>query len=528
MWRVYGEIEDDRILAVAAGVTFYGLLALFPALAAFVSLYGLVADPGTISEHLTALGGFLPGGALDVISEQVKRITTGNDTALGFAFFSGLAVSLWSANAGVKAVFDALNVAYEEKEKRSFIVLNLVSLAFTFGGIVFIILAMTGIVVVPVILKYIGLGGVTDWLVWIGRWPALLVVTIGALAVLYRYGPSRERAQWRWLAPGGILAAVGWMIFSMLFSWYVGSFGNYNETYGSLGAVVGFLTWMWLSVTIILVGAELNAETEHQTAQDTTEARMHLSAPEVPRWPTRWAPQRPDRSRAGRNSPLSHALPGSMTGGGFSPRGSTMAETGQPTRPTPGGAGMGGSTTGSPSGAGTGGTGPGSMTGGGAGMGGSSTGGSGTSGAGAGGSGLGAGGGSGMVDRPPVAPEWAVRAQAGRPAADRAVRVQADRPAEWADQARAADQPAHEPAPAARAAGLEARGSTQPGDLKSIASDVASEIANTATEQGRGLLQAPRGSGDEFRRSAERRCRPVDCGSRFVAPRLRQGLRRAA
>jgi membrane protein len=271
MWRVYGEIEDDRILAVAAGVTFYGLLALFPALAAFVSLYGLVADPGTISEHLTALGGFLPGGALDVISEQVKRITTGNDTALGFAFFSGLAVSLWSANAGVKAVFDALNVAYEEKEKRSFIVLNLVSLAFTFGGIVFIILAMTGIVVVPVILKYIGLGGVTDWLVWIGRWPALLVVTIGALAVLYRYGPSRERAQWRWLAPGGILAAVGWMIFSMLFSWYVGSFGNYNETYGSLGAVVGFLTWMWLSVTIILVGAELNAETEHQTAQDTTE-----------------------------------------------------------------------------------------------------------------------------------------------------------------------------------------------------------------------------------------------------------------
>ena len=151
MWRVYGEIEDDRILAVAAGVTFYGLLALFPALAAFVSLYGLVADPATISEHLTALGGFFPAGALDVIGEQVKRITTGNDTALGFAFFSGLAVSLWSANAGVKAVFDALNVAYEEKEKRSFIVLNLVSLAFTLGSIVFIVLAMTGIVVVPVI-----------------------------------------------------------------------------------------------------------------------------------------------------------------------------------------------------------------------------------------------------------------------------------------------------------------------------------------------------------------------------------------
>ncbi|NNM73674.1 YihY/virulence factor BrkB family protein [Enterovirga aerilata] len=271
MWRVYEEIGDDRILAVAAGVTFYGLLALFPAIGAFVSLYGLVADPATISEHLNALSGFLPGGALDVVGEQIKRITTGNDTALGFAFFSGLAISVWSANAGMKAVFDALNVAYEEKEKRSFIALNLTSLAFTFGAIVFLVIAMSGVVVVPVLLKFIGLGAVADWVVWIGRWPALLLVTMVWLAVLYRYGPSRDRARWSWLAPGSILAAAGWMIFSMIFSWYVGSFGNYNETYGSLGAVVGFMTWMWLSVTIILVGAELNAETEHQTAHDTTE-----------------------------------------------------------------------------------------------------------------------------------------------------------------------------------------------------------------------------------------------------------------
>jgi membrane protein len=268
--RVYGEMNDDRILAVAAGVTFYGLLALFPALAAFVSLYGLVADPATINDHLTALGGFLPGGALDVISEQIKRMTA-NETALGFAFFSGLAISLWSANAGVKAVFDALNVAYEEDEKRSFIALNLTSLAFTLGAIIFLMIAIAGIVAVPIILKTIGLGAVADWVVWIGRWPALFAVTVGALAVLYRYGPSRDRAEWRWLAPGSLFAAFGWMAFSMLFSWYVGSFGNYNETYGSLGAVVGFMTWMWLSSTIILVGAELNAETEHQTAQDTTE-----------------------------------------------------------------------------------------------------------------------------------------------------------------------------------------------------------------------------------------------------------------
>lgn len=271
MWRVYGEIDDDRILAVAAGVTFYGLLALFPAIGAFVSLYGLVADPATISEHLSALGGLLPGGALDVIGEQIKRITTGDETALGFAFFSGLAISMWSANAGMKAVFDALNVAYEEKEKRSFIILNLTSLAFTFAGIVFLVIALSGVVIVPVVLKYVGLGGAADWLIWIGRWPALLLVTVAALAFLYRYGPSRDRAKWSWLAPGSILAAAGWMIFSMLFSWYLSSFANYNETYGSLGAVIGFMTWMWLSVTIILIGAELNAETEHQTAHDTTE-----------------------------------------------------------------------------------------------------------------------------------------------------------------------------------------------------------------------------------------------------------------
>lgn len=270
-WRVYGEIGKDRILAVAAGVTFYGLLAIFPAIGAFVSLYGLVADASTISEHLSELGAVLPGGALEVIGEQVQRITSKDDAALGFAFFSGLAISLWSANAGVKAVFDALNVAYEETERRSFIVLNLWSLAFTAGAILFLVLALSGVVAVPVVLGYVGLGAVADWVVWISRWPALLLVTLGALAVLYRYGPCRDRAQWTWLAPGSILAGIGWLGFSMLFSWYVASFANYNETYGSLGAAIGFLTWMWLSVTIILVGAELNAETEHQTVSDTTE-----------------------------------------------------------------------------------------------------------------------------------------------------------------------------------------------------------------------------------------------------------------
>ncbi len=271
LWRVYGQIDDDRILAVAAGVTFYVLLALFPAVGAFVSLYGLVADRATIAEHLASLNGVVPSGAIDVIGEQVKRITSGDQTALGFAFFSGLAISLWSSNAGMKAIFDALNIAYEEKEKRNFIMLNLWSLAFTGGAILFLIVAISGIVVVPVVLAFFGLGGVTDWLVWAGRWPALLAIVLGALALLYRYGPSRDRAKWRWVSPGSLLAAVAWLGFSMAFSWYAGHFGSYNQTYGSLGAVIGFMTWMWLSATIILAGAELNAEIEHQTVKDTTE-----------------------------------------------------------------------------------------------------------------------------------------------------------------------------------------------------------------------------------------------------------------
>ncbi|WP_375459386.1 YihY/virulence factor BrkB family protein [uncultured Enterovirga sp.] len=269
--RLFEEIGKDRILAVAAGVTFYGLLAVFPAIAALVSLYGLVADPATLGEHIAALGGLLPGGAIDIISEQVTRITSKGDTALGFAFFFGLAVSLWSANAGMKAVFDALNVAYDEEEKRNFFWLNVWSLLFTFATVIFVTMAIGAVVVIPIVLKFVGLGPATEWIIWLGRWPILLVATLAALALLYRYGPSRERAQWRWLTPGAILAAVGGIVTSMLFSWYVSSFGSYNETYGSLGAVVGLMTWMWLTSTVVLVGAELNAETEHQTVKDSTE-----------------------------------------------------------------------------------------------------------------------------------------------------------------------------------------------------------------------------------------------------------------
>ena len=261
--HIVTRIGEDRIMAVAAGVTFYGLLAIFPAIAAFVSIYGLVADPGTISDQLAALSSFMPGGAIDIIGEQVKRLTS-QPGALGFGFVFGLATSLWSANAGMKAVFDALNVAYQEHETRSFIKLNLISLVFTLGALLFVLTAIGAVVVLPIVFNFVGFGGLGSWLLSIGRWPALLLVILAALALLYRFGPSRATPRWRWVTPGSVVAAIGWAIFSVAFSWYITSFGSYNQTYGSLGAAIGFMTWLWLSTTIILVGAELNAETEHQ------------------------------------------------------------------------------------------------------------------------------------------------------------------------------------------------------------------------------------------------------------------------
>jgi membrane protein len=269
LWRTWDGFNSDRILSVAAGVAFYVLLALFPAVAALVSLYGLFADRGTIGAHLVLLSGILPDGALQIVGDQISRIA-GQKSSLSFAFFAGLAISLWTANAGMKAMFDAMNVVYQEDEKRSFVALNLRSLGFTFGAIVFLLLSLGAIVVVPVILNYIGFPSGGGHVLSLLRWPTLFVITLLVLAILYRYGPSRREAKWKWITSGSILAAVLWLSGSLLFSWYVASFGNYNATYGSLGAVIGFMTWIWLSATIVLLGGELNAEIEHQTARDTT------------------------------------------------------------------------------------------------------------------------------------------------------------------------------------------------------------------------------------------------------------------
>jgi membrane protein len=268
--RTLRQASEDRLLTEAAGVTFYTLLALFPAIAALISLYGLVAEPATIGQHLEALSGVVPGGGMALIEEQVRRVTERPAGALGFGAIAGLAIALWSANQATKALFDALNVVYEEKEKRGFVRLTLVTLAFTLGGLVFAIVAMTGVVVLPVLFGFVGLGETVEWVLRLARWPLLVLVVGVMLAALYRFGPSRQRARWRWVSWGSALASVAWLAASLGFSWYVESFGSYNETYGSLGAVVGFMTWIWISAAVVLLGGELNAEMEHQTARDTT------------------------------------------------------------------------------------------------------------------------------------------------------------------------------------------------------------------------------------------------------------------
>ncbi len=268
--RVYHDISENRILLIAAGVTFYLILAIFPGIAALVSIYGLFFDPKTMVSHLDIVAGVAPGGAVDVLRDQLTRLGQQNGTALGISFLISIAISLWTATSGIKAIFDGLNVAYEEEEKRSFIKLSAVALISTIGMIVFVLLLLAAIVALPVALNYIPLPGLTSIILKVARWPVLCVLVALVLSVLYRFGPSRAEPQWRWVTWGSGLATVFWLAASILFSWYAANFGSYNNTYGSLGAIIGFMTWVWLSIIVILVGAELNAEIEHQTARQST------------------------------------------------------------------------------------------------------------------------------------------------------------------------------------------------------------------------------------------------------------------
>jgi membrane protein len=269
--RTWSEFNADQIPQVAGGVTFFAILSIFPAMAAFVSLYGLFADVGAADRQLTLLANILPREAIGFVGDEMTRIAGAKHAPLGLAFALSLLLSIWSSNGAVKALFSGLNVAYEEHERRGIVKLNLVSLAFTVGGLVFMMATLGALIAAPIALQIVGWrGSLNPVLISLLRWPALLIVTAGAFALLYRFGPSRQQARWRWISWGSGAAALVWLLASMLFSWYVANFGHYERTYGSLGAVVGFMTWMWISTMVILFGAELNAEIEHQTAVDST------------------------------------------------------------------------------------------------------------------------------------------------------------------------------------------------------------------------------------------------------------------
>jgi membrane protein len=258
------------VTLVAGGVTFYLLLALFPALAALVSLYGLVADPATMSDRLAQLSSLLPPGAFDLVADQIRSLAAKRDASLGFTFFAGLAIALWSTHNGTLAIFNAMNIAYEEEEKRGFLKLNAVALLFTLFGILGAVLTVGLVAVLPTVLSYLWLDHFKEHALLAVRWPILLVVVAAAALAIYRFGPSREPPKLRWMTWGAVLMAVGLVAMSLGLSYYLSHFANYNATYGALGALIGFLVWTWLSVTILIVGGEVNAELERQEQDSTT------------------------------------------------------------------------------------------------------------------------------------------------------------------------------------------------------------------------------------------------------------------
>jgi membrane protein len=270
LWRTYREMNSDRLLSIAGGVAFFVLFAIFPAITALVSAYGIFFNAADIGQNLSLMNDVVPSNVLDILRGQAARIAAQSNRTLSIVFIAGILVTLWSAMGGVKAMIDALNVIYEQQERRNFFKLNFIALLFTLGGFAAFLLAIGAVVILPLAFSILGLGSDAGVLIQILRWPALLVVLLAGLAILYRYGPDRRAARWQWVSVGSVLASVVWIAASFLFSWYLAKFNTYNATYGSLGAVLAMMMWLWISSMVVLLGAELNAEIEHQTAQDST------------------------------------------------------------------------------------------------------------------------------------------------------------------------------------------------------------------------------------------------------------------
>ncbi|HEY0926150.1 YihY/virulence factor BrkB family protein [Brevundimonas sp.] len=267
-WRVGASYFGDRVGFVAGGVTFFVVLSLFPTLAAFVTIYGLFADPNGAWDRLQFLYSVLPAGVAEFLGAEMQRLAENTNTELTFTLAWTLVLSLWTANGAIKVLFYGLNIAYHEVERRNIVHYNLMCMGFTVSGLLAVLLSAAMVVGVPVVLGFLGLIEEWGYLAPL-RWPALLLIYMAALTVIYRFGPCRQKARWRWLTPGAIFAALLSLCLSLGFSWYIGTFVR-TASYGPLAAMMGFLLWTWLTVQIVIMGAELNAEIEHQTAIDTT------------------------------------------------------------------------------------------------------------------------------------------------------------------------------------------------------------------------------------------------------------------
>jgi membrane protein len=269
--RAWAENKADNMPIIGGGVAFFGFLAVFPALIAMISLYGLVASPQTVEQQVTQLSATLPASARSLLTDQLSSITSHSGGSLTIGLIVSILGALWSASSGVSNLITAVNLAYDEVETRNFVKLKLRALALTLGGIVFFLLTIGLVAVVPALFHALPLGVAGTILAQGIRWVLLLGLMAGALAVLYRVAPDRDAPKFRWVSLGSIVVTIAWTIVSLLFSLYVNNFGSYDKTYGTIAGVIVLMLWLYLTCYLILLGAEINAEAEHQTARDTTE-----------------------------------------------------------------------------------------------------------------------------------------------------------------------------------------------------------------------------------------------------------------
>lgn len=268
--RGWKEASADQVPLLAAGVAFFGFLALFPALIAVTLVYGLVADPGTISEQFGPLLASLPGDARSLVETQLQQLASAPAQGLGWGLALSLVVAIWSASGGVGNLVTVINIAYDEERNRGFAKEKLLVLGLTIAAIVFLVVLISLVAVVPVAFQVVGLDGGWRWLAEAVRWVLIVVLVMVALAVLYRVAPDRDAPKFRWVTVGAAIATLLWLVASIGFSLYVSLFGNYARTYGALAGVVIMLLWLWLTSYAVLLGAEINAESEEQTVKDTT------------------------------------------------------------------------------------------------------------------------------------------------------------------------------------------------------------------------------------------------------------------